>query len=384
MQFEFATATRIIFGPGTAGQLPVLAAQMGRRAFILTGSDPARLSPVIEAVYAQGLECQTHPITGEPDVETISRAVAKARAMNCDVVVGVGGGSVLDAAKAVAAMLANPGEILDYLEVVGAGRPITEAPIPCIAVPTTAGTGAEVTRNAVIAVPDSKVKVSMRSPLMLPRLALVDPLLTVSMPAAVTASTGLDALTQLIEAYTSKKANPLTDGICTEGIRRAARSLALAYKRPDDLAAREDMALASLFGGLALANAALGAVHGFAGPLGGMIGAPHGVICGRLLPYVMAANVQTLQTSYADCDALARYDNLAAMLTGDYSATADDAVRWTQDLCGRLAVPSLTEFGLTTDLIPQAVSHARKASSMKGNPVALSERQLTQILQESM
>jgi len=384
MQFEFATATRIIFGPGTAGQLPALAAHMGRRAFILTGSDPARLSAVVGAVHAQGLEGQTHPITGEPDVETISRAVAKARAMDCDVVVGIGGGSVLDAAKAVAAMLANPGELLDYLEVVGAGWPITEAPIPCIAVPTTAGTGAEVTRNAVIAVPDSKVKVSMRSLLMLPRLALVDPLLTVSMSAAVTASTGLDALTQLIEAYTSKKANPLTDGICTEGIRRAARSLALAYKRPDDLVAREDMALASLFGGLALANAALGAVHGFAGPLGGMIGAPHGVICGRLLPHVMASNVLTLQTSHADSDALARYDNLAAMLTGDSSATADDAVRWIHDLVGRLCIPSLTGFGLTTDLIPQAVIQAQRASSMKGNPVALGEGQLTQILQDSM
>jgi len=384
MQFEFATATRIIFGPGTAGQLPALAAQMGRHTFILTGSDPARLSPIIEAIRAQVLEGETYPIMGEPDVETIARAVAKARAMDCDVVVGIGGGSVLDTAKAVAAMLHNPGEIMDYLEVVGAGRAIANVPIPCIAVPTTAGTGAEVTRNAVIAVPDRKVKVSMRSPLMLPRLALVDPLLTVSMPPDVTASTGLDALTQLIEAYTSKKANPLTDGICTEGIRHAARSLRTAYECPDDLPAREDMALASLFSGLALANAALGAVHGFAGPLGGMIGAPHGIICGRLLPFVMAANVQTLQTVHGASEALARYDHLAAILTADSSARADDAVRWIDDLCEHLHIPSLTGFGLTTDLIPQAVSQAQEASSMKGNPVALSERQLTQILQESM
>ena len=160
--------------------------------------------------------------------------------------------------------------------------------------PTTAGTGAEVTYNAVLGVPDQQVKVSMRSPLMLPRWAIVDPLLTHSMPPELTASTGLDALTQLIEAFVSNKANPLTDGVCREGLQRAGRSLRRAFEDGDDADAREDMSLASLFSGMALANAKLGAVHGFAGPLGGMTTAPHGVICGKLLPYVMQANVRAL------------------------------------------------------------------------------------------
>ena len=195
----------------------------------------------------------------------------------------------------MAALLTNEGDLSDYLEVVGKGRPLQNPAAPCIAVPTTAGTGAEVTYNAVLGVPDQHVKVSMRSPLMLPRWAIVDPLLTHSMPPELTASTGLDALTQLIEAFVSNKANPLTDGVCREGLQRAGRSLRRAFEDGSDAEAREDMSLASLFSGMALANAKLGAVHGFAGPLGGMTDAPHGVICGKLLPYVMQANVRALQ-----------------------------------------------------------------------------------------
>ncbi|MBN2288413.1 MAG: iron-containing alcohol dehydrogenase, partial [Candidatus Glassbacteria bacterium] len=268
-------------------------------------------------------------------------------------------------------------------EVASPGKPLALAPAPVIAIPTTAGTGAEVTRNAVLGLPAHGVKVSLRSPLMLPSLAVVDPLLTHSMPPAVTAATGLDALTQLVEAYVSNSSNPLTDCICREGIRRAGRSLRAAFEDGSDRAAREDMSLASLFGGLALANARLGAVHGFAGPLGGMTSAPHGVICARLLPPVMEKNVQALQRRAAGSPALARYDEVARLLTGEAAARAADGIGWVQELCRELKVPPLAGFGLQEKDFPAAVAKSLKSSSMKGNPVALTDSELLEILQES-
>lgn len=191
--------------------------------------------------------------------------------------------------------MANGGDPLDYAEVIGHGRPLERRSLPLIAIPTTAGTGAEVTRNAVIGSPEHRVKVSLRSPLMLPEVAIVDPELTRDLPPALTASTGLDALTQLIEPLVSCRTNPLTDALCRSGIQRAARSLRRAVEHGEDLVAREDMSLASLFSGLALANAALGAVHGLTGPLGGMFEASHGALCASLLPAVMEANVRALR-----------------------------------------------------------------------------------------
>ena len=295
MRFEFATATRIIFGGGTIQEVAPLAAGMGSRAFVVTGRTRQRAEPLLEQLNKQGIKCVTFNVPGEPTTTIAKAAVEQARQAKSDLVISIGGGSVLDTGKVIAAMLTNSGQLEDYLEVVGRGEPLTRSPAPHIAIPTTAGTGAEVTRNAVLGVPEHQVKVSMRSPFMLPRLAVVDPVLTYSMPPTVTAGTGLDALTQLMEVYVSNKANPLTDGICREGLKRAARSLRRAYENGSNRAAREDMAIASLFGGLGLANAKLGAVHGFAGPLGGMISAPHGVICARLLPFVCEANVRALQ-----------------------------------------------------------------------------------------
>jgi len=240
-----------------------------------------------------------------------------------------------------------------------------------------------VTRNAVIAVPEKAVKVSMRSPLMLPRVALVDPVLTWSMPPSVTASTGLDALTQLIEAYVSNKANPLTDGICRRGLIRAARTLQKAYKDGADPQAREDMSLASLFGGLALANAGLGAVHGFAGTLGGMLGAPHGVICARLLRHVVETNVHALKQRAHESPALRRFDEIAQILAGEAEPKAADAVEWIQRLCSQMQIPSLAECGLREEHFPTVVKKARRSSSMKGNPIELTEKELTEILQKA-
>ncbi|MHC4559940.1 MAG: iron-containing alcohol dehydrogenase, partial [Planctomycetota bacterium] len=316
MRFEFATPTHIIFGPGTIRDVASLAVEMGKHAFVVTGRSLKRAGPLLKDLTKQGIEYTMFCINGEPTTTIAKKGIEKARRAKCDLVIGIGGGSALDSGKVIAAMLTNIGELEDYLEVVGDGKPLTQSPVPYIAIPTTAGTGAEVTRNAVLIVPEHQVKVSLRSPLLPPRLAVVDPVLTHSMPPSITASTGLDALTQLMEAYVSNKANPLTDGICREGLKRAGRSLLRAYENSSNTAAREDMALASLFSGLALANAKLGAVHGFAGPLGGMICAPHGTICARLLPYVMETNVQALQNRKPDSPALARYDEIAQLLTG--------------------------------------------------------------------
>jgi len=380
MKFEFATATRIIFGPGTVRQVGPPAAEMGRRAFVITGRSIERAGPILEQLKERRIEYVNFGVPAEPTTTMVKQGVELARRSGSEMVISVGGGSVLDAGKAIAAMLTNAGQLEDYLEVVGLGKPITEYPAPHITIPTTAGTGAEVTRNAVLGVPEHRVKVSMRSAMMSPDLAIVDPELTYSMPPALTAATGLDALTQLIEAFVSNKANPLADCICREGLVRAGRSLQAAYEDGGNKSAREDMALASLFGGLGLANAGLGAVHGFAGPLGGMIGAPHGAICAALLPFVTQANIEALQKRGAGSPALLRYDEVASLLTGKAGANATAGLEWMQELCAALKVPPLTQFGLKEQDFPQVVAKARKSSSMKGNPIALTDGELTQIL----
>jgi alcohol dehydrogenase class IV len=383
MRFEFATATRIIFGPGTLKEVAPLSAEMGKRACVVTGHTIERAKSLLEQLDQQRIGYVTFNVAGEPTTTVVKAGVDLARKAKSDLVVSIGGGSVLDTGKVIAAMLTNSGELEDYLEVVGAGKALSHSPVPHIAIPTTAGTGAEVTRNAVLSVPEYRVKVSMRSPLMLPRLALVDPVLTHSMPPSVTASTGLDALTQLMEVYVSNKANPLTDSICRDGLKCAGRSLRRAYENGSNQNAREDMALASLFSGLGLANAKLGAVHGFAGPLGGMISAPHGVICARLLPFVMDANVRTLQSREADSTALARYDEIAQILTGKAAAKAADGVAWVQDLCAVLKVPSLAEFGLKKQDFPTIIAKSQRSSSMKGNPIELTNDELLEILKKA-
>ena len=398
MRFEFATATRIIFGRGTIQEVGPLAAEMGSSAFVVTGRTVERAEPVLSRLKNHAISYVTFSVTGEPTTTIVKAAVDQARQAGPNLVIGIGGGSVLDTGKVVAAMLTNSGRLEQYLEVVGEGKPITQRPLPYIAIPTTAGTGAEVTRNAVLGAVEHKVKVSMRSPLMVPRVAVVDPALTDSLPLALTASTGLDALTQLIEAYVCNKANPLTDGICREGIKRAGRSLRKAYEDGGNRSARDDMALASLLSGLALANAGLGAVHGFAGPLGGMIAAPHGVICARLLPIVCQANVQALcrvgfnppnqkrMVGQAPpyLDALARYDQIAQLLIGKATAKTIDGVAWLQELCADLAVPSLAEFGLSEQDFPAVIAKAKKSSSMKGNPITLTDDELMEILKEAV
>jgi alcohol dehydrogenase class IV len=319
---------------------------------------------------------------GEPTIDVVRAGMEAAR--NCDMVIGLGGGSVMDTGKAIAALVTNPGEITDYLEVVGRGQPLVNAPLPYIAIPTTAGTGTEVTRNAVIEATEQNVKVSLRSPLMLPRVALIDPELTYHLPPEITAASGLDALTQCIEPFVSIKANPMTDAVCREGIRQAARCLRRAYENGSDVEARQGMSLAALCGGMALANAGLGAVHGFAGPLGGTLHAPHGAICARLLPFVMEANLQALESRHPGHPAIERYQEIAKLLTGGDTATAQDGIEWTSQIVSDLKIPPLSQLGLHEAQLPEAVEKTLKSSSFKGNPIPLHATELIDILEKAI
>jgi alcohol dehydrogenase class IV len=383
MHFEFATATRIIFGQGSIKEAAPIAASFGQRTLVVAGSTSDKVATVIDQLRPYHIEPFVFFVSNEPLLEDVQRGVEFARDVGCDVIIGLGGGSALDTGKAIAVFLTNIGDPLDYLEVIGRGLALQQAPLPYIAIPTTAGTGSEVTRNAVLASHEHHVKVSLRSPLMLPRVAIIDPELTYSLPPTITASTGLDALTQLIEPYTCNAPNPLVDAICREGMQRAARSLKRAYEDGSDSAAREDMSLAALFGGLALANAKLGAVHGFAGPFGGLFPAPHGMICARLLPFVVEVNVHALQTREPHSPVLQRYAEVAQLLTGRSTAGASDAIAWLHQLCADLNVTPLSQFGFTPNDIPTVVAQAQKASSMKGNPIALAEEELQRILSQA-
>jgi alcohol dehydrogenase class IV len=384
MPFEFATATRIIFGDGAVRQVALAAKQLGQRALLVAGRSRGRSARLLADLNSTKLPCCTFLIDGEPTVELVRRGVEFARQEQCDVVIAFGGGSAIDAGKAIAGLLTNPGELVDYLEVVGKRNPLVNPAAPLIAIPTTAGTGSEVTRNAVLGVPELQVKVSLRSPLLLPRLAVVDPELTLGLPPAATAYTGLDALTQLIEAYVSIRANPMTDGFCLEGIRRAARSLRRAFHSGHDLEARRDMSLAALFSGLALANAGLGVVHGFAAPLGGRFPAPHGAICAAILPNGMETNLRALRARAPQSEAVSRYQQVAGILTGRAEATADAGIVWVRDVCNELEIPPLKAYGISEQDVPALIAEAAKASSMKGNPLALMPEEMREVLMRSL
>lgn len=381
--FEFATASRIVFGEGVAGVIPSLAASWGRKVLLVTGRDPSRARSLRDALDGLGMDLSEMSMGSEPDVASIERGAMQAREFGGQVVIGWGGGSVLDAGKAIAALLTNDGELLDYLEIVGRGLSLEHPSAPYIAVPTTAGTGSEVTRNAVLAVPEQRIKVSLRHPYMLPRLAVVDPLLTRDMPPAVTASTGLDALTQCLEVFVGNGASPLTDAVCREGLVRARR-LSEAWRDGTNHSARADMSVAALCGGLALANGKLGAVHGLAGPLGGMVSAPHGALCARLLVPVMSANIASLKRTHPAHPVLTRYDEAARLLTGTTNAKAMDGIRMLTDWCRLFDIPSLARQGLGEADFDELIAKALVASSMKGNPVVLEPSELRDVLLEAL
>ncbi len=379
MNFEFATATRIYFGVGKSAEIGAVAAPFGAQAVLI--GNPARSREILATLQAHDIMATVFAPEGEPTINVVSECVSVIRDVKADMVIGCGGGSALDLAKAAAVLAVHEGEALDYLEVIGQGKTLTKPSIPVIAVPTTAGTGSEVTANAVISVPEQQLKVSLRSPFMLPRAAIIDPALTLMLPERMTVFTGMDALTQVIEPFVSLKANPITDALCSEGITRVGMSLQIAVEQPDDLEARADMALAALLGGMALANAKLGAVHGFAGVIGGMTSAPHGAICAALLSPVMRANLKALSDREPRGRAVDRYQEIAIMLTGDPDAIPEDGVAWVAHLANALSVPRLTELGVHAADIPEIVKRAAGASSMQGNPIKLTDDELAAVLE---
>ena len=383
MQFEFASSSRILFGSGSLLQVPKLAKSFGSRVLVVTGRHNQYSNPVLDQLMLDGnYKIFQVVCSHEPDLDFLQSSLIEIKAFAPELVISVGGGSVMDSGKALAALNTNPGEVLDYLAVVGREKPLTVTPLPHIAIPTTSGTGSEVTRNAVIAIPSSNVKVSLRSPLMIPTFAVVDPDLTLGLPPDLTASTGMDALTQVIEPLLTKKANPLTDALCLQAIPIAVRALPAAFKNPGDLKAREQMSLVSLFGGLALANSGLGVIHGFAAAIGGIypeIG--HGSICAAILTAGLKANCQACQRTSALNSIYTRMQEIYTLLIDGNLITGEDAIK---NLTNEIHIKGLSDLGVIKSDFARIIDLALATSSMKGNPVALSREELERILTESV
>lgn len=383
VNFEFATSTRIIFENGSFKKVPGLVNNFGNKVLIVSGKNKNRARQLSESLSEKNIQSEIFSIHSEPTISDIETGAELARKTLCNVVAGIGGGSVVDSAKAIAALVPNQGELTDYLEIIGKGRKLENAPLPFIAIPTTAGTGAEVTKNSVIKSIEQSVKVSLRSDLMYPRLAVIDPELTLTMSPEITATTGIDALTHLLESFVSIQSNPFIDMLCREGMKRISASLEKAFMDGSNLESRENMALASMLGGMALANVKLGAVHGFAGPLGGMFNIPHGAVCACLLPAVMEINIETLKKQNKNSQ-LSKYTETARILTGNQSATAEDGMIWIKKTVKKLQIPSLSDFQLSPEIFPELIEKAKNSSSMKGNPVVLDNQQLNEILIKSL
>jgi alcohol dehydrogenase class IV len=383
--FELATATRVIFGAGKASLVGEWLAELHlTRVLLVSGQDLVRASVVSDALAARGIAYQRFVVAGEPTVQQVRAGSEACRAFAAGAVIAVGGGSAIDAGKAIAALAPGGSDPLDHLEVVGRGLPLSVRPLPFAALPTTAGTGAEVTRNAVLSSPEHGVKASLRSAWMLPQLAIVDPDFLRGAPSRVLRASGLDALSQLIEPFVSIRANPLSDALAREGLLRSCRSLESAVLHGAGEAERDDLALASLFGGLCLANAGLGAVHGFAAPLGGMFEAPHGAVCAALLPHVMRENLRALHARPDSESMLTRYRELARILTSDPLAQPESGIAWVERLCRALEVPGLSAYGMQLSHVPELVAKASAASSMRGNSVVLSEGELAEIARSAL
>jgi alcohol dehydrogenase class IV len=382
-EFNLAVPGDVRFGAGRVSEVaPALTGLGARHVLIVTGRTSARADVVRLALTGSGIASTVFPVAGEPTIDVVREAVGVARGVGCDAVLGLGGGSALDTAKAVAVLATVGSDPLEHLEVIGAGRPLTRPGLPCVAVPTTAGTGSEVTRNAVLS--GGGLKVSLRSPLLLPRVAVVDPDLLIGVPSRTIAASGMDALSQLIEPLLSRRANPFTDALARDGIRRSVRSLGRAYADGlEEPAVREDLALASLFGGLCLANAGLGTVHGLAAAVGARLSAPHGAVCAAVLTASLDVNLAALRQRAPDHPARSRLTEVARLLTDRPDATPEDGIAWLQALTTSLSVPGLSRYGLTRAEIPLVVGDAQQASSMRANPIDLTDAEVTQIVERS-
>jgi alcohol dehydrogenase class IV len=384
VRFDLALPADIRFGAGRVSEVPQALVGLGAtRVLAVTGRAVARADQVRSALTAAGVSSVVFGVETEPSIDAVRAAVALLVESGCDAVLGYGGGSALDVAKAVAVLATEGSDPLDHLEVVGAGRPIVGPGLPCIAVPTTAGTGSEVTRNAVLSA--GGVKASLRSPSLLPKVAVVDPDLLAGLPKGTIASSGMDALSQLIEPLLSQRANPFSDALARDGIRRSARSLLRAWEEGMvDAGVREDLALASLFGGMCLANSGLGAVHGLAAAAGARLSAPHGAVCAAVLAATVAVNLRALRDRAPGHPALPRLFEIATLLTGEPDASPEDAIAWLQRLTTALAIPGLATYGLDNPEIGALVTAAQRASSMRANPIELSDAEVTEIVTTSL
>jgi len=369
--YSFLTPPEILFGHDESAKTLDIARRFGSRLFLVTGGRSFETLAVAKLLFG----IPRWSVSGEPDVATVDDAVKQCREAGADVVVAVGGGSALDTAKAVAAMATHEGSIRDYLEQVG-DRELTKPPLPCVAVPTTAGTGSEATKNSVIRVPDLKVKRSLRHDLLIPRVAIVDPDLSAVAPRSVAASAGLDAFTHLLEGYVSSGATPMTDALALPGIRKAARGLRTLAEGKPTAESQESMSLASLWGGIVLANAGLGAVHGLVAPLGGRCAIPHGIGCACLLVETMKANLAALRERAPRSPALERYQKVARRLSFD---TPEKLVDGLASLRRLLGVESLASYGMTKDDVAPIVK-ASRGGSMKYNPIELTDAELEGIV----
>jgi len=389
--FEIGRLPRIAFGPGSRRRLPELAATYGRRVLLVAGERSLRASVHGRALHgsfaAHGLDVATLTVAGEPSPELVDDAVREHRARGIDVVVGIGGGSVLDAAKAVAGLLPSGRSVMDHLEEVGRGVPYEGPAVPSLAAPTTAGTGSEATRNAVLSRRGPEgFKRSFRHEALVPEWAVVDPDLLETCPPGLVAADGLDALTQLLEAYVSRRAGPFTDTLAEQGLAAARDGLLPWYENrggPDErAAARTAMAYAALLSGIVLAHAGLGVVHGLAAPLGARFPIPHGVACGTLLAPATAVNIGALRARDPGGSALDRYSRAFAILSGTAAPTGEAPERlaallgeWTE----RLEVPRLASQGVREADVAKLVDEARTGST-RSNPIALTDAETAGIL----
>lgn len=382
MNFEFATSQRIIFGPGCINQGSELIRGFGKNVVFITGGHNRNDNPIIKLVTKDpDLRSIQIICEKEPEIGVIQKSIEEVREFNPDVVVGIGGGSVVDTGKALAILATNNGTVRDYLEVVGNGLVLVNPSLPYIAIPTTSGTGSEVTRNAVIYDRESRVKASIRSPYMLPRVALVDPEQTLGLPPEISASTGMDALTQVIEPYLTRKANPITDSICLQAISIARNALLTTYQDPENLIAREQMSIVSLFGGLALANSGLGVVHGFAAAIGGMYpNARHGEICASILPAAFKVNRLACEGNPEYLATSQKINTISKLLSGNDRQPGEEIL---SDMNYRMHIPSLSVLGITRSDFQTITEKAFRSSSMKGNPIPLTSQDLLKILEMS-
>ncbi|MHA7889080.1 iron-containing alcohol dehydrogenase [Roseicyclus sp.] len=371
--FGFATAGTIRFGRGAMAEAAPFALSRARCILVVRSASVAVADDLVRDLH-KGAEVLEIVARGEPDLIGVVADCETARAFRPDMIIAIGGGAVIDHGKALAALIPAPHGPLRYLEVVGEGKPLDAAPLPVVAIPTTAGTGSEVTRNAVIHVPQAARKVSLRDPRLYPVLAIVDPALAASCPQRITLASGLDAVTQVIEPFVSSRANPMTDALCRDAIPRGLSALRRLMDENDE-AAWDDMALTSLSGGIALANARLGAVHGLAGVIGGLTGAPHGAICGALLPGVLRAN---WQASPADSAIRVRLDWVLGQVA-EHFGSLETFQSWSRDN----GLQRLADLGLSFDQHYEIISEARRSSSYAGNPVVLDDAALSHVLTDA-